>query len=109
MIEIRKYCCRYTRNIAKCINYNEMNKIIKIYPTIIIDVRSEQEYAEGHLNGAINIPLYRIKSETERIVEDKSKQIIVYCTSGVRSEKAQVILNSMGYMNVYNLISGFNQ
>ena len=86
-----------------------MNKIIKKSPTIIIDVRSEQEYAEGHLNGAINIPLYRIKSETERIVEDKSKQIIVYCTSGVRSEKAQVILNSMGYMNVYNLISGFNQ
>ncbi|CDA31204.1 rhodanese domain-containing protein [Clostridium sp. CAG:492] len=84
-----------------------MEEIINKYPTIIVDVRSEQEFKEGHINGAINIPLYKVKSDFQKKVKNKNEYIVLYCTSGIRSKKAQNILISMGYTNVYNLISEF--
>ena len=74
---------------------------------IIIDVRSPQEYREGHIDGAISIPEYDIKKEIEKIVLDKNKNIVVYCSSGGRSKKAQKILNKLGYQNVYNVYEGY--
>ena len=71
---------------------------------VLIDIRSNQEYNEGHYDGAINIPLYEIKEEIAKHVSDKSSTIIVYCTTGHRSRKAQEILNSLGYTDVYNLV-----
>ena len=73
---------------------------------IIIDVRSKQEYEEGHVDGSILIPEYEIRKEIEKIIKDKNKNIVVYCSSGGRSKKAQKILNKMGYENVYNLYNG---
>lgn len=84
-----------------------MEEIINKYPTIIVDVRSEQEFKEGHINGAINIPLYKVKSDFQKKVKNKNEYIVLYCTSGIRSKKTQNILISMGYTNVYNLISEF--
>lgn len=84
-----------------------MEEIINKYPTIIVDVRSEQEFKEGHINGAINIPLYKVKSDFQKKIKNKNEYIVLYCTSGIRSKKAQNILISMGYTNVYNLISEF--
>ena len=84
-----------------------MEEIINKYPTIIVDVRSEQEFKEGHINGAINIPLYKVKSDFQKKVKNKNEYIVLYCTSGIRSKRAQNILISMGYTNVYNLISEF--
>ena len=74
---------------------------------IVIDVRSPQEFREGHLDGAISIPEYDIKKEIENIVLDKNKNIVVYCSSGGRSKKAQKTLNKLGYQNVYNVYNGF--
>ena len=73
---------------------------------IIVDVRSSQEFAEGHIEGAINIPEYEIKNNVENILNDKDKEIIVYCSSGVRSLKARKKLAKLGYNNVYNLYQG---
>ena len=73
---------------------------------IIIDVRSKQEYEEGHVDGSILIPEYEMRKEVEKIIKDKNKNIVVYCSSGGRSKKAQKILNKMGYENVYNLYNG---
>ncbi|MBP3502988.1 MAG: rhodanese-like domain-containing protein [Clostridia bacterium] len=84
-----------------------MINILNNYSAILLDVRSRQEFKEGHIDGAINIPLCDVKKEVPKRITDKNKYIIVYCTSGIRSKKAQKILNSMGYKNVYNLISGF--
>ena len=73
---------------------------------IIIDVRSPQEYREGHVDGAISIPDYQIKKEIEKQIQNKNVLIVVYCTTGHRSQKAQQILENMGYTNVYNVYEG---
>lgn len=74
---------------------------------ILLDVRSPQEYREGHLDGAISIPEYDLKKEIKTIIPDNNKNIVVYCSSGGRSKKAQKILNKLGYQNVYNIYNGF--
>ena len=80
-----------------------MMRILKSQSVVLIDVRSKQEYKEGHLDGSINIPLFDIRKEIIEQVTDRNKAIIVYCDAGIRSFKAQKILNALGYKNVYNL------
>ena len=72
----------------------------------IIDVRSSQEYNEGHLDGAINIPYYEINSNIYRILPDKDKEIVVYCSAGIRGKRAYKTLTKLKYKNVYNLYGG---
>lgn len=88
------------------INYKKFNKLINQNNTILIDVRSKQEFLEGHLDGAINIPLDEIENKIEKKVVNKNIIIIVYCQYGARSKKAQNKLKNMGYTNVYNLKDG---
>lgn len=73
---------------------------------ILIDVRSKQEYDEGHLENAISIPEYEIKFKAKEILKNKEQNIIVYCSSGIRSKNAQKKLYNMGYYNVFNLYQG---
>lgn len=73
---------------------------------MIIDVRSPQEYREGHIDGAISIPEYEIRKEAENRLVDKENNIVVYCSSGGRSKKAQKLLKKLGYSHVYNLYNG---
>lgn len=73
---------------------------------IILDVRSPQEYNEGHINGAILIPEYEIKSKAEKEMPNKDAQIVVCCSTGLRSKRVQRKLNKMGYKNVFNLYNG---
>lgn len=92
------------------ISYIQAKEIIKENLTaILLDVRSEQEHEEYHLNGDICIPLYDLQSKIERIVENKKTIIIVYCQSGVRSKKAVKLLEKMGYENVYNIRGGIEE
>ena len=84
------------------ITMEELKKLEK-KGAILIDVRSPQEYKEGHLNGAISLPEYEIKENVETILKNKKEIIIVYCSSGSRSKKAQKELIEMGYETVYNL------
>ena len=67
---------------------------------IILDVRTEEEYAAGHIEGAILIPDYEIQEKAEEILPDKSQLILVYCRSGRRSKNAASTLASLGYTNV---------
>ena len=85
--------------ITGCNNNNDINSIIEDKNTIIIDVRTEEEYNERHIDRAINIEVDNIKN----IKINKNKTIVVYCRSGVRSKKAYDILLSMGYTDVYDL------
>ena len=80
-----------------------MNEILKNRNAYLIDVRSIQEYKEGHLNGAINIPVFEIERKIEEVVKNKETDIIVYCSSGGRSRQAKEILDRLGFKNVYNL------
>ena len=89
----------------KDITKEELDSYIKQEATII-DVRSPQEYREGHVDGAISIPDYQIKKEIEKKIPNKDELIVVYCATGHRSQRAQQILENMGYTNVYNVYEG---
>lgn len=84
------------------INMEQMETLIK-QGAIVIDVRSPQEFAEGHIPGAICIPEYNIQREIRNKVPNINSLIIVYCDSGVRSKNAQKRLQKIGYKQVYNL------
>ncbi len=68
---------------------------------IIIDARTEEEFAEGHIKNAILIPEYEIKGKAEQALPDKNSLILVYCRSGRRSKIASEALVELGYTNVY--------
>ena len=67
---------------------------------IILDVRRPDEYAEGHIPGAINIPNEEIGSAEIAELPDKSQLILVYCRSGRRSKEASEKLVGIGYTNI---------
>ena len=67
---------------------------------IILDVRTEEEFAQGHIPNAILIPDYEIESKAEQILTDKNQLILVYCRSGRRSKNASAALVSLGYTNI---------
>lgn len=72
----------------------------------LIDVRTPEEFASGHLQNAVNINFYSsdFKEQLEKL--DKTKPVMVYCKSGGRSGKAAIILKELGFTIVYNLADG---
>ena len=70
--------------------------------SVLLDVRSPEEFAAGHLQGAVNIPHDRIAEEIAAAVPDKSVQVILYCRSGRRADTALKTMQAMGYENVSN-------
>ena len=69
---------------------------------LIVDVRTPQEFAEGHLPNAINIPFENIGEAFTKRNIDKSQSVVLYCRSGRRSGIAQENLIKLGYSNTYN-------
>ena len=69
---------------------------------VLLDVRTPQEYREGHIPKSINIPLQTIDKVTS-IMENKDTALFVYCYSGARSRQATAMLRHMGYTNVQNI------
>ena len=67
---------------------------------IILDVRTQEEYDEGHIPGAILIPNTEIKVRAVEELTDKDQLILVYCRSGRRSKLAAEILVELGYPNI---------
>ena len=67
---------------------------------IIIDARTQEEYDQGHIPGAILIPEYEIADRAEKELLDKNQLILVYCRSGRRSKIAAEELVKLGYTNV---------
>jgi len=71
--------------------------------SIILDVRTAQEFRNGHINGAINISLQDIqKNKLGKIKNLKDRTIITCCRSGGRSRSAKMLLTSKGFTDVYN-------
>ena len=97
------------RSTRSCENNISMEKLkdMEDEAYIIIDVRSPQEYREGHIENAISIPEYELKNRAKKELKDLERPIIVYCSTGHRSKRAQKILEQMGYTEVYNLENGW--
>ncbi len=83
---------------------DEAKRLIETEDVTLLDVRTAEEYKEAHIRGAISIPLAELDNRTEEL--NKSKKIIVYCCSGLRSAKASDILIKHGFKRVYNMIGG---
>jgi len=93
----------------KEMDFNEVKQIMLENPNaILLDVRSKQEYEEGHLSGSLPLCLYDIEKCANQVLPDKEQIIITCCSSGSRSKEAQEILENMGYENVYNLKGGLD-
>ena len=72
---------------------------------LIIDVRSPMEFATGHVDGAVNLPLDRFVDAYAQLIQDTARPVVVYCASGARSGQAVQYLIAQGYANVVNGIS----
>ncbi|MBR3377116.1 MAG: rhodanese-like domain-containing protein [Mogibacterium sp.] len=87
------------------------NKAMKIMEEetgyLIVDVRRPDEFAEGHIEGAINVPNEEIADEMPEKLPDKDQLLLVYCRTGRRSKEAAEKLAKIGYTNIYE-IGGIN-
>lgn len=69
---------------------------------LLVDVRSEGEYADGGIEGSINIPIQELASRMDEL-GDRNREIVVYCQSGGRSAMAKRLLESNGFSKVHDL------
>ncbi len=73
---------------------------------IIVDVREDSEWNEGHIAGAMHIPLAQVESRLSELAQYKNSTVIAQCRSGKRSAKAATILQAAGFTKVFNLDGG---
>jgi len=70
---------------------------------IVLDVRSEAEFLNGHIEGSILLPVHEIEDYAESILLDRNAVILVICQSGNRSRTASLALANLGFTNVYDI------
>ncbi len=73
---------------------------------MLLDVRGDKEYSQGHIPGAVHVPLSDIGDKVKKLKKDK--ELVVYCRSGNQSIWAIKRLMGMGYKNLYNLKGGYS-
>ena len=95
---------------GKYVNAQQMNKLLEDDNTIVIDMRNHYEYEVGHFEKAIEIPSDTFREQLHMAVdmmkENKDKNIIMYCTGGIRCEKASAYMLHNGFNNVFHLEGG---
>ena len=89
-------------NLFNSPDINEGVQRHKLDGGVLLDVRTVEEYEEGHIPNSINIPLDRIYG-INSVVQNKNEDIFVYCRSGRRSHTAAYELKRLGYKNVKNI------
>lgn len=94
-------------NISKLLTPLELQQLLNLNKDVqLIDVRTPQEFKEGHISNATNID-YQSEDFSERIKTlDKAKPVIVYCMSGGRSSKSITLLKTLQFNKLYNLKGG---
>jgi len=97
-------------NRGRYVNAEEFNKLTNDPGTIVIDMRNHYEYEVGHFENAIEIPSDTFREQlpmaVNMMVDKKDKNIIMYCTGGIRCEKASAFMLYKGFKNVFHLEGG---
>jgi rhodanese-related sulfurtransferase len=88
------------------ISVDEFDKVIQEKNVQLVDVRTPEEYAEGHIKGAVNINFKKRTFPDFINVIDKKKPVAIYCRSANRSGKAALIMQSLGFKKIYDLDGG---
>lgn len=73
---------------------------------VVIDVCGADEFAQGHIKGAVNVPLDELEARLDKAVKNKSTPVIMVCAAGARSKRAQAIAQKLGYEKVHSLHGG---
>lgn len=92
-----KTCKSITSEDVKNLMASDMTNMM------LIDVRTPEEYINGHIKGSINIPLQILSEEVEFRNLDKNTKVIIYCESGIRARKASRILKKMHFTDVNSM------
>jgi phage shock protein E len=71
-------------------------------PYVLVDVRTKAEYDEGHIEGALLLPLDQLETLAESQLKDKNATLLIYCRSGNRSAQASALLLELGYTQIYD-------
>ena len=96
--------------VAKDISIEESKKLINEGEvTLILDVRNEDEFAEGHLKNSIQIPVDELKESLGDIEKFKDELVLVYCKTGNRSANAMDILKENGFTNLVHMKDGISK
>jgi len=97
-------------NKGRYVNAQEFNKLTENEDTIVVDMRNHYEYEVGHFNNAIEIPSDTFREQlpmvAEMLKDKKGQNIIMYCTGGIRCEKASAYMLHQGFKNVFHLEGG---
>ncbi|HEY0731776.1 MAG TPA: rhodanese-like domain-containing protein [Chitinophagaceae bacterium] len=83
-------------------------RLMKKQNAVLLDVRTKEEYQEGHIPGAVLIDVNKQDDFLQQVQKlDKSKRYLLYCRSGKRSEKALVLMKENGFRKIFHLEDGF--
>jgi UPF0176 protein len=97
-------------NRGKYVNAEDFNRLTEDPDTIVVDMRNHYEYEVGHFNKAIEVPSDTFREQlpmaAEMLSDNKEKNIIMYCTGGIRCEKASAYMLHRGFKNVFHLEGG---
>jgi UPF0176 protein len=98
------------RNKGRYVNAEEFNRLTNDPETIVVDMRNHYEYEVGHFVNAIEVPSDTFREQlpmsADMLAEHKEKKIILYCTGGIRCEKASAYLLHKGFQDVFHLEGG---
>lgn len=90
------------------VDYSDYSNLIDELDPVILDVRTEEEYAMGHIEGSILIPDYQLSSRIDEISFNKKRPIFVYCRTNNRAAAAARILKNNNFESVYILNTGYD-
>lgn len=93
----------YYMRINKVVPAEVAQQMLKGHNRVIVDVRTPEEFKDGHLTDATNVPLNELETRIVSVVTDKKTPVLLYCRSGARSGSALEILHRLGYENAVNL------
>lgn len=93
-------------NEYKDVSIEEAKGLIDNKDVVILDVRTTEEYQEGHIPNATLIPLQELESRLDEL--DEHQTYLVVCRSGNRSAQASDLLTNNGFSNIYNMTGGMN-
>ena len=95
---------------GRYVNAEEFNRLTEQPDTIVVDMRNHYEYEVGHFQNAVEVPSDTFREQlpmaADMLKENKDKNIIMYCTGGIRCEKASAYMLYKGYRNVFHLEGG---
>ena len=75
----------------------------------IIDVRSDEEWSEGHLPNSIHMPIGTIVTELPKRIPDKNARILFICKKGIRANAVTVIADKLGYKNIQSMVGNYKE